>query len=446
LPVLHSLVILEKFEVLENPFIIIMSKYSLLQNSSVIGNPVKYVRSSPAKPVNIFTPIVALNTKLKSWVVKARVLEKSSIEADNYSGLSFRILLMDENNDAIQCVFFRESVEIFYTKIIEKRVYLFSDGKIKKSLNEHSSLKSTIVMDERSKVIEVHDDNKIKYDKFNFVDIKTISKLTHSTRVDTFGSIKWITNSTVTSVEIQDQSKFSIQLFCSELKGFVPRFSTILCKNVKYEPNSGILISDSSSKIVINPDLPELKALKDWTISQSQSVAYLYTIAEAKDSISAKSSPDEIEFLGVIGEVNINDFYSFWYPACINSEKCFKKVTSHSDGYYHCSDCNVSFKNFSYRYCLYLILYDCTGKIQLTAFDSVAKNLIELSAQELVYISYTNKDHFVEIIGNLVGKHIQVTVSTKQISDSVPISKFSWISPSVVAKRLLSEIAEVLNK
>ncbi|OMJ83060.1 hypothetical protein SteCoe_16095 [Stentor coeruleus] len=450
IPSLYSIISLQNYEFFNNSKLLILLNHTKLQDStSKIGNPIEFPIQNLIKSGPLFTPIRSISFSSTSWLIKARLIEKSEVElADNHQGLCFWGTFMDENNDDIQLIFLNSFVDSFYTELQEKKLYLISGGKLRKNYrkNSNSKLRAAIFVEKSTKIIEVFDDKTVKLDKYTFTDIKTLYKLTIPKRIDTCGVIKSIHKSEVTSVEIQDLSNSVIQLFCNEFSNKTAKFSVIVCKNVQYEPNSGILISDSSSQILVNPlGIAEVDALKELSMAYWKSIQYYHTISEVKELIFSKVLPDEIEFTGTIGEILCSDLHPFWYPACINIDRCSKKVESHSSGFYYCVHCNTKSGGFVYRYGVEICIYDCTGKIILKAFDPVARALLGVSAEELVMNYYSDKKSLDRFFGSVVGNQMIFTIASKQISKSIPISKIQLINPSSMSKALMSEIREVVK-
>ena len=308
IPVPHSLILLQTYEVLSKPFLIILAKYQTISTIPKIGSPLKCKLLPSQKKNPIFTSINSLSYKSKSWVIKARVIEKFPIEAYTKikGGIFFKTIILDEKNDTLSIIFQNDCVDIFYSAIVEKKVYLFSGGKINKPKGYKGKIQ--LIFDKTCKISEIFDDCSIKMDKLNYIDIKSIFKLNTPRRVDTYGMIKNISYNGVTLIEIQDLSNSTIQLFCSDFSKLVPKNSTIICNNVQFENNSGILISDSSSSIKINSNAVELAPFLNLMPSRPQ---FFYTIQETKEILASNQGPDELEFVGIIGKITNTEYSPF---------------------------------------------------------------------------------------------------------------------------------------
>lgn len=443
-PVLFSAILLEEYEII-TPLLILI-KYTQVQVYTILlGKPEKVQVSSSFK-CSGFTLIRSLSVNLATWLLKLRLVYKSAVKDCKKSANYFYCIFIDENNDDILVYFNQETFDTYFSSLTLRKMYLISRGRIRKNDRGEHKGKFLIYIDKSSKVVEIHDDHSIKHEKFTFKDIKSIYKLNLPSRIDTFGIIKSITNSGISSIEIQDKSNSTIQLFCSQPLKPIPRFSVIVCKNVQYEPNSCVLISDSTSSLLINPKgFSEVDSLKELSVSYWKSLSYCYTIAEIKDLISIECFPDEINFFGFVSEVIIDDLHPFWYPACCNLDKCSKKVESHSFGFYYCKECKAKFENFCYKFAVEVVISDLTGSIKVKIFDSVGRGFFGCSAEELALCYLQDRDNAEEILFNVIGKQMNFTIIGRQIGKSIPISKISPILPQSLTKILLSELSEAIK-
>ena len=446
IPLPNLIISIEDFEVLTSPLLIIISSFTIVQSSPLIGKPEKFITSAIYQPPSTFNLIKLLTHNSTGWIIKVRLIKKEVI---NYNecrkSSSFKVLFLDEGDGTLQGYFTNQFVDKFYHALMESKLYLVAGGTIRKSVKSFKGHNSGVylIVDESTKITEIYDDKTVKLDLYNLISIKSLCKVNYSTRVDTYGLVVSSQNSGFITVEIQDLSKSTIQLFCGNFESVIPRYSVIVCKNVQYESISGILISDSDSKILVNPtEFPEVLTLQEWTNSQTLAKHALYTISEIYEVIKGNYIPEEIELIGSISWVINTDLRPFWYPACNNVEKCQKKVVSHSNGFYFCGDCNENFQKFSYRFCVGLSIWDSTGKINVKAFDNIAKVVFETSAEELVMLSYNDESKFDSVIGNVIGRQVGITVLGKQVGKSIPIYKFRWINASPVNKTIVSEVRE----
>lgn len=444
-PRLNSLILIEDFEAVPEVQLIVLSKFKVIMMHSPIGNPQKYEDFLTPSP-SPFTPIRSLQTSA-FFALKVRLVQKSQININEAKHkITFKSIFIDQNNDTIHALFTNEYVDKFFNFLNEKKVFVISGGLVRKNLISQTAYKINLVIDETSQITEIFDDNSVKQDYYNLVSIKSLAKLNFPTRVDIYGQVISIYKSEFGSVEIQDLSQCSIQLFCGNTEKNLTENSIIICKNVQYEPISNILISDSFSKIQINPtEFPEGKVLKSSVFSQNSKLQKFYTISELLDSAHSSSLPAEVEILGTITSLIISDYKPFWYLAC-DRENCQKKVSSYSNGLYYCSSCQKFSSKFIHRYCIEICISDCTGKINVKAFDTIGKSILQIPAEALVKLSYFSPESFLKIIHSPPGKQISITLLSKHLSKSSPISKFQWASPQISTSFYLSEISSAIHK
>lgn len=443
-PVLFAAVLVEDYEIVSSLFILI--KYSTVQSySSIEGSPEKL--KLPSKfSTQVFTPIRHISSIASNWLLKLRLISKSSIESNKLNKNFFSGLFLDENNEEVQINFPSDTIDQFFTSLEIKKMYLVSSDKIRKNGGDPKG-KYTINIDKNSKFIEIFDDHSIKSDKCQLMDIKNIHKLSFPKRVNTCGVVKSITNSKVSSIEIQDRSTSTIHLFCSNLSKPIPKFSVLLCKNIQYEPNSGVLISDSESTLLINPKgYTEVDALQELSKSYWKSISYSTTIIEIKELIESQNYSEDLMFVATITEVIIDEVHPFWYPACINIEKCCKKVESHSFGYFYCKECGIKSDKFCCRYAVELAIQDCTGYLKVKCFDAVARVLFGVSAEEMVRNSLENSKEVVdEVFNAVVGKQYNFVIGKNmKPGKSILVSRIALVNSAGLAKVLLGEISKIL--
>lgn len=444
-PVLLTAILIEDYEIVSPLFILL--KYSIVQShSSIEGSPEKI--KLPCKvSTQVFTPIRKLTSNTQNSLLKLRLISKSSIESSKNSFNNyFTALFLDENNDEILLNFPNDTIDQYYATLELKKMYLVSPAKVRKNGGDLKG-KYIINIDKNSKLVEIFDDHSIKADKCQFLDIKSILKLNLPKRVNTCGVVKSVNNSKVSAIEIQDRSNSIIHLFCSDLSKAIPKYSVIVCKNIQYEPNSGVLISDSASTLLINPKgYSEVEALLELSKSYWKSISNSLTILEIKELAENNNYSDELVFSATVTEVITDEIHPYWYPACINVEKCSKKVESHSFGFFYCKECGIKSEKFSYRYAVEIGISDFTGCLKVKLFDSVARLLFGAPAEDLVKKSLeTNKEYAENIFDSVIGKQYNFAIGGKgKNGKSILVSRMSLINPATMTKLLLTEIKQIL--
>jgi len=78
----------------------------------------------------------------KQWVVKAIVMKKGKIIPYKDGGKLFKIEIVDESNNAIECTFYRDCSDIFYDTIEEGYKYFFSKAEVATANKKFTSCKN----------------------------------------------------------------------------------------------------------------------------------------------------------------------------------------------------------------------------------------------------------------------------------------------------------------
>lgn len=91
----------------------------------------------------------------------------------------------------IEGTFFNEAAEIFDPRIVENRVYLFSNGCVKMANKKFTSIKNDfcIVFEKNAQIIDVEDDGSIAAQAYEFCDIKAIQDVQQMKTLDVCGVI-----------------------------------------------------------------------------------------------------------------------------------------------------------------------------------------------------------------------------------------------------------------
>lgn len=108
-------------------------------------------------------PIKALNTFSRDWKIQARVSSKAEKRQTRNGGSLLKIELVDMYGTQIEGTFFNEAADMFEPKILENKVYLFSNGVVKMANKRFTSIKNDfcIVFEKNAQIVEVEDDGSI---------------------------------------------------------------------------------------------------------------------------------------------------------------------------------------------------------------------------------------------------------------------------------------------
>lgn len=141
-----------------------------------------------------FTPIKALTTFTRDWVIKARVVQKSELRNTRNGGKLLKIELVDSHNTHIEATFFNETAQHFFTMIQENRVYLFSNGTVRMANKKFTSVRNDFCITfEMRSIIELHtDDGTIAMHSFEFTEIASLKEYHQKKIIDVVGIVTYV--------------------------------------------------------------------------------------------------------------------------------------------------------------------------------------------------------------------------------------------------------------
>jgi replication factor A1 len=136
-------------------------------------------------------PIKALNTFSRDWKIQARVSSKAEKRQTRNGGSLLKIELVDMYGTQIEGTFFNEAADQFEPKILENKVYLFSNGVVKMANKRFTSIKNDfcIVFEKNAQINEVEDDGSIAEQAFDFTNIRGIQEILQMKTLDVVGII-----------------------------------------------------------------------------------------------------------------------------------------------------------------------------------------------------------------------------------------------------------------
>ncbi|CAG9331340.1 unnamed protein product [Blepharisma stoltei] len=387
----------------------------------------------PEQTKDLYAPIKSLTPLSTSWIIKARVSQKTDIKTWHNArgeGKVFSITLIDSYLDEIQAVFFNAAADKFYDVFKEGKVYTFSDGNVRSAKRKFHSVENDYQLnfDTNAVIAEVPDDGNIGFLKFNFIPIDQLSKLEIGTILDVCGIITEIgslsdimsrkgENLKKRSVRITDHTYFSIEITLWNDLATLQDFDSISIDSKPILAGKSLRLTDfnglsltcekSISSIYINPkDYKELDFIKRWKNSSTENRLQLTplthrTISKTQQEFKTLREIKEIweglmissdqtisyTIIGYISYIRSDNFSSLTYPSCKNSSSCKKKVLMESDGLFRCEKCKESFPNCTYRYLLSMVFNDSTENINVTGFDEVGNSLFGMTAGQLYEVS-----------------------------------------------------------
>ncbi|KAL6633431.1 hypothetical protein ACP70R_026102 [Stipagrostis hirtigluma subsp. patula] len=389
-------------------------------------------------------PINALNPYQGRWAIKARVTAKGEIRRYNNSkggGKVFSFDLLDSDGGEIKVTCFNALVDRFYDAVEVGKVYIVSRGSLKPAKKDYNHLNNEweIFLESQSTIELCPDENSsIPAQRFNFTSIDKIEDAQNNAILDVIGVVTSV-NPTVTVqrkngmetqkrvITLKDMSGRSVEVtmwgeFCNreglQLQEMVEcgAFPVLAVKAGKVNDYSGKSVGTiSSSKLFIDPDLPEAHSLRQWfdcggrdasTQSISRDVTpaasrneIRKTVAQIKDeNLGLGDKPDWVTVKAAVIFLKTDSFYYTACPNVVGDRQCNKKVTKADSGNWLCDKCNQEFPECDYRYLLQLQIQDHSGTTWATAFQETAQELLGCSARELSTLKENEDPRYTEIL------------------------------------------------
>jgi len=370
------------------------------------------VGSAAMSNVRIF-PIKGLNPYQNKWTIKARVTKKGDVRTWSNArgeGKLFSADLIDKDGTEIRCTFFKEAVDKFYDLLQQGSVYTFSGGRLKIANKRFTSIPNDyeITFNTDSTILPAGEDTTIKVQTFAFTKLNDVESKEVGALIDVVGVVT-VDNglSSVTSkktqreipkrdLQIVDETGTGIRvtLWGDEAKDerFTPDQTVLAVKAAKIGDFSGRSLSVGfASTMMVNPDIPEAKTVRQWYNAggKSQAVTNLSSgggggrqrgfderkfVASIKDeNLGHGDKADYIDVVATVNYIRHDDRIS--YPACPDPDNN-KKVIQQTDGSWLCEANGKAYDKPEHRYILSMTLADHTGTTWVTAFNDIAKDML----------------------------------------------------------------------
>lgn len=388
--------------------------------------------SSSAR-ANIY-PIEALSPYSHKWTIKARCTNKSEIKTwhnRNGEGKLFGVNLLDESGE-IKATAFNDQCDQLYDVFQEGGVYYISSPcRVTMAKKQFSNLNNDYELSfERDTVVEkAESQTDVPQVRYNFVPVADIQNVEKDTTIDIVGILKdvgelsQITSKTTSKpydkreLTIVDNSNYSIRLTVwgkiAASFDAAPE-SVVGFKGVKVSDFGGRSLSLlSSGTMTVRPDVPQAHALEGWYANTGRDQKFSTHAGVQGSAGPGEKRADQTKTVAGIKNEGLGmneqaDFFNvkaslqyirqdnFAYPACL-SEGCSKKVVEHEPGQWRCERCDKTHDKPEYRYIMSISVSDHTGQIWLSCFDEVGRQIMGMSADELMEHKETDEKKAAEI-------------------------------------------------
>ncbi|EAW13773.1 replication factor A subunit protein RFA1 [Aspergillus clavatus NRRL 1] len=385
-----------------------------------VESGVQPTRSPLASTHATIYPIEYISPFSNKWTIKARCTSKSTIKTwhnRNSEGRLFSVNLLDDSGE-IRATGFNEQCDMLYDVFQEGGVYYISTPcRVQIAKKQFTNLNNDYeITFERGTVVEkAEDQSDVPQVRFNFTTVGDLQSVEKDTTIDVVGVLKEVgeisqivsksTNKPYDKRELTlvDSSGFSVRLTVwgtTALNFSATPESVIAFKGVKVSDFGGRSLSLlSSGSMTIDPDIEEAHRLKGWYDAQGRHE----TFSSHASMSSASSSAGKLDRFKTVAQIReeqlgMSDEAAYFscratviyikqdticYPACL-SQGCNKKVTELDPGQWRCESCDKTHLRPEYRYIMLINVSDHTGQLWLSCFDEVGRQLLGISADELM--------------------------------------------------------------
>lgn len=382
--------------------------------------------TSSSSHANIY-PIEALSPYAHKWTIKARVTSKSDIRTwhkQSGEGKLFSVNLLDESGE-IKATGFNNQCDLLYDLFQEGSVYYISSCRVQLAKKQFTNLPNDyeLTFEPDTIVEKAEDQDNVPQVRFNFTTIGDLQTVEKDTTIDVVGvltevgEVSQITSKTTSKpydkreLTMVDDSGYSVRLTIwgkTALAFDAQPESVVAFKGAKVSDFGGRSLSLlSSGSMSVDPDIAEAHKLKGWYDSQGRTNTFsshsgmaaagaaggrqdpLKTIAQVnEEKLGTSETPDYFTIKATIVYIRKENFA---YPACSN-DTCNKKVTDMGDGTWRCERCDQNHPKPNYRYVMSLNVMDHTGQIWLSCFNDDCRQIMGMSADELMELKENNEE------------------------------------------------------
>lgn len=431
-------------------------------------------------------PISTLSVYQSNWCIKARITKRSDIrnwenKERGTKGKLFSVDLVDEQDTEIRATLFNDVAEKYYEEFQVGNVFIIARGSLKPAKKQYSNIKNDfeINFDDNTIVERCDDDNSIPVIKYSLTNLEKLSEVKDGEFIDVCGVVDvlgdlkdQVSKNTNKAFKMRNlnivDGKISVEmtLFGDQAeRQDIQKGLVLLCKGVKKSVFSGISLStQSSTTIIVNPDIPEAHHLKE-IYEKGPGEKYLY-ISQRTDKGMGTTKMVTLSEIQELGKSEKGDYVncyatisyikkdSLYYPSCTQSSvrnnetiDCKKKVTQNGDGKYMCEH-HGEMDNCQFRYLSTFVINDKTGHRWVSCFDDVAINIIGYPANELANMKDNSPDEFEKVITDVNFKCFLFKLKVKEEENrngyektlKVVINKVLPADYSKLSSQLLQEI------
>ncbi|KAI7845557.1 hypothetical protein COHA_000848 [Chlorella ohadii] len=387
-------------------------------------------------------PISALNPYNNNWAVKAKVVNKGPKRSFS-RGSVFSAEIVDEQGTAIEATFWREAADHAHELLEEGKVYIFGRGNVKPADKRYSRVRNDYALhfDTASELESCADDidtSKMQA-KMEFVPIDQLAAYVDKkmmvdvigvvTEVKPLGSVKRKTDQVELSrrdITLVDQGLKTVVVTLwgataegpgRELEEQADATPVVAISSCRVSSYNGVSVSSlQRSAVLVNPDLPEATALRQWWESSGCTAATSHVgeglataikrtgsgagadreTLEAFRAAAPASTEDKPRYATVTATFSfINADQALYYMA--NPENN-RKVVEQGPGQYYCEYDGTTLSSMVRRYIFNAKVMDESGEAYVQVFNDQAEQLLGMKADELAEIRESDAKRFQDVL------------------------------------------------
>ena len=373
-----------------------------------------------------YTSLRQLTTFSRDFVILIRVTKKSEIKTfqskngNSSQGKLFYFIVLDMDDNEMQCTCFNKACDKFYDLIEEDQIYEIRGGMIKYTDKKFSYVKSDyrIILDEHCTITKKKDTGLIKKNNMKIIKIKDIQNMPLYSIIDICVVVLDISEPVLKHTKNGDQLlkkiivadtsnyKIEVNLWRIHSNTNVKFGDILLISNVKVgEYRRRILTTFDETCIKVNPpktneyvkeleEFIEKTDLKgEFTDLQNNIESKTEKGMEDSSSYNTVHIKDVLEYLDYNEEIHnfikITGFvFSFnhsernFYMGCADKNCKKKLVYDENNEEYTCPGCHKTFKEPTYYYTLSIKVGDDSCCYNIDIFGKTAEIIMKCTAKE----------------------------------------------------------------
>ena len=389
----------------------------------------------------IYTSLKQLTTFSRDFIIFVRILKKSEIKVFNtrQTGKFFYFIVLDKDENEMQCTCFNKAVDKFFNIISEGKIYEIKGGYVKINDKKFTTIKSDykIVLDENSVITEKKDDGRIKINNLKIIKISDIQNINLYSIIDLCAFVLDIGEKTIKHTRNGDQpmkkiligdiSKYKIEfsLWRIHASTEVKISDILLIKNVKVgEFNGKNLSTFDETSIQVNPpkSIPEVMELENFLKNYKGEFNGLDDISDLNqrknkdrdndnyETVYIKDALDSIDTIddsitiskvcATVTQIMHNE--KNYYIGC-SDRNCKRKLIYEEDkNTYLCPNCKRNYENPNYYYTLSLRVKDASCEHWIDIFGKTAESIMKMTAEEYKNILKDRNVYKLKEISNMI--------------------------------------------